>query len=256
MTVLYTVALLGVPVLWWTAKPEPPSCALVSVTNTNMKTGVDGIVSAYMQTTESHGADAERVSTRLMSEFGGFWDTYMMGSEFSYSVFCSSYVELASHKWNVLLCKESADPDAEYCGLNLHLYHNGTMQPKGADYRQVASETEYYSNHRVDKSVESQFGDMHTLEMRRILDNFTVDGLQHPNIAETIRGDVQRMWPHTKWNVLIERDAHQHYYYSEEQFNMRIPLEGMAVTVFDRRCYTLGRDRLWRGTSPPPVPQP
>ena len=60
-----------------------------------------------------------------------------MGTAFSYALYCTEYVELASEKWNVLLCRESEDAEALRCGSTRPLtqYHNGTVgtPQRGAD---------------------------------------------------------------------------------------------------------------------------
>ena len=110
-------------------KHEIPACGMVEITRTNMGLGdASEALSVYLNVIESVGINGSAVSERLSITFGGFWDIYLMGSAFSYSVYCVSYIELAGSEWNVLLCSESADADATDCGGdNLALHSNGTI---------------------------------------------------------------------------------------------------------------------------------
>ena len=96
------------------------------------------------------GAEPEPIARRLMAERGGFWDVYFLGTAFSYAVYCSEYVELASELWNVLLCREAEDSEALHCGAaGLTLYRNGTLQPSG-DGQRMAIKPSLYANYLVE----------------------------------------------------------------------------------------------------------
>ena len=76
---------------------------------------------------------------------------------------------------------------------------------------------------------------------------WTYDRLTQPNAADELRRDIGRALPWAGseagtgalWNVLVEREAGTHYYYSEEQFNLMVQPASLSVAIFDRRCHTL-----------------
>lgn len=232
---------------------EPHSCSQLNIVHTNMPAAAaEAIQLIYSEVTEKSGTEPEPISKRLTKERGGFWDAYFMGDAFSYSVYCSEYVELASDAWNVLLCRESEDDQAYHCGAaGLALYHNGTLTPRElrasvpnlADQR-VAAKADHYDNWLID----SELGlDERMPLVVKAIEAYTYGELQQPGAAEALRRVLEERLPWagtpegkpSKWNVLIERSAGGHYYYSEEQFNVLVDSVSIAVAVFDRRCHTL-----------------
>jgi hypothetical protein len=230
---------------------EPHSCSLVEIVHTNLTPGEAAEVqSIYSEVTSSTGTQPEPVARRLSQARGGFWDAYFMGAAFSYSVHCSEYVELASEKWNVLLCRESEDDEAYHCGsAGLTLYSNGTMSPRRLeDGTKLAVATpSLYHNYLLPQAERAASEAARMPELVRMIGARTYDELQQPSAADALRRDVERAlrWAGTEaavgalWNVLIEREAGGHYYYSEEQFNLEVKPASLTVAVFDRRCRTL-----------------
>lgn len=172
-----------------------------------------------------------------------------MGSAFSYAVTCVEYVELASHEWNVLLCRESVDAEAEDCGLNpMTLYTNGTLSPLPLDLTGTVDITpSYYANFLVEADEREALKAVRVATVTEIVRTFSYDRLQQPGAAEALRREISRAlpWAGTPagtdplWNVLVERRAGGHYYYSEEQFNFMVDKASLSLAIFDRRCHTL-----------------
>lgn len=117
--------------------PEQHSCALVTLTHTNLPLdAASTIVDVYQNVIE--GGFSEMSSSKIAAEIrklrGGYWDVYFMGAAFSYSLTCIEYVELASAEWNVMMCRESVDEHADDCGkAGLTRYSNGTLTGSAAD---------------------------------------------------------------------------------------------------------------------------
>ena len=238
---------------------EPHSCTLVTITHTNLDLReAASILQLYMEVTEVTGTLPEPISKRLQKERGGFWDVYFLGSSFSYSVRCLEYVEAAGAEWNVLMCRESVDEEAYSCGPKgpngLALYHNGTLsRDEFAPQRLAVRATPtMYANYLVKDKAVTEAARMPSVVAA--LQRLTAEELLRPTAADELRTALEARLPNALWNVLIERAAGGHYYYSEEQFNLDVQLESeepahpaphppLQVAVFDRRCDTLQREQ-------------
>lgn len=247
---------------------EPHTCTLVDITHTNLPPlAADAVRAAYMEAAEVSATEPEPISKRLMRERGGFWDTYFMGSAFSYSVACIEYVELASDAWNVLLCQEAVDEEAYDCGpAGLTVWSNGTLAPPAEDLGATAegfgveAVLDMYKNFLVqgDETAERALQAKRAPVVAAAIEERSVVALHQPGVADSIRRDLESRWPHARWNVLVESadGAHGHYYYSEEQFFFVAIMSSqgrrLSVSVFDRRCSTLSTDsEQWARTRDP-----
>ena len=233
-------------------------CALLEVTHTNLSpTDAETVRALYSEVVDRSGVEPQPIAQRLLEVRGGFWDAYVMGAQFSYSVYCSEYVELSDVRWNVLLCRESDDEEATDCGAaGMTLYSNGTLLPPSTEElernglperRELAVATpRLYYNYLIPE------GDRPASEAARmplivsVIATWTRDQLQQPMAADSLRREVERVLPWagtaaatSKWNVLIEKHPGGHYYYSEEQFNLVVEALSISVAIFDRRCHTL-----------------
>ena len=229
---------------------EHESCGAVTLVRTNLPTAAaDRIVQIFAEETELHGSSAPGpLSNRLTALLGGFWDAYFVGSAFSYSVTCTDMVELASEKWNILLCRESVDANATECGEGMARFANGTLAPEPTVLASRPS-----GGFRLSKYANWVVDDMTAAETERspvvlsILNSALESGRLHQRkSADWMRLQLEAMWPGTMWNVLIEENPGGHYYYCEEQFNYEAlngarNWNGLSVAVFDRRCDTLER---------------
>jgi len=232
---------------------EPHSCSFVDVVHTNLPPrDVDLVRGIYLEVTDRTGSEPQPIAERLSKELGGFWDAYFMGSQFSYSVHCISYVELAGERWNVLLCRESEDAEAYHCGaVGLTLYSNGTLSPRRSDHtvlnHAAVAAPSMYENYLVQQPDRAASEAARMPMVVNALGSWTLKNLQQPGAADALRQEIERALPWAgtssgvgaKWNVLIEREAGGHYYYSEEQFNLVVRAAAISVAIFDRRCYTL-----------------
>lgn len=249
--------------------PVVQSCSLVDVVNTNLAADdAAAVLRLYREMADLHGPKPEPIARKLMEARGGFWDVYMIGSAFSYSVTCSELVELASSEWNVILCREAADADAKRCGSGgLTRYANGTLDlvhgvrvtsrdDDGAGSPRAfalnaAFHLDSYYNYLVDDVAAARAARAPVVQslLERMLQ---ANALHTPSAADELR---RRLWPDegTSWNVLVEIAAGGHFYFSEEQFNFELrgggdaapsaPLYApLSVAIFDRRCDTLERE--------------
>jgi|LauGreDrversion2_5_1035112.scaffolds.fasta_scaffold10462_3 hypothetical protein len=229
---------------------EPHSCSLVSIVHTNLSPSEAMAVQAiYSEVTEHSGNKPEPIGTRLSESRGGFWDVFFMGAAFSYAVYCSEYVELASDVWNVLLCRESEDREALHCGSRgLTLYQNGTLLPERPELngRRVAVTPSMYKNYIMPPEERPDAEKARMPVLVETIDAWTYDLISQPNSADRLRREVGRSLPWAGseagggalWNVLIEREAGGHFYYSEEEFHVELREASLRVTIFDRRCHT------------------
>ena len=219
-------------------------CSLVSLVRTSLDdVAAAAVVDIFVQETEAHGEKApESISQRLSQLRGGFWDVYFVGSAFSYSVACLEMVELASDRWNILLCRESFDGDAQSCGPDgLTRYSNGTLTPLTHRLPPGMWTLNLYENWMTDDKAAAQA--TRAPAVQQMLEMETRNGRIHTrNAADALLGFLQQTWPVTTWNVLVEVAAGAHYYYSEEQFNFHAREGQLSVAIFDRRCDTLERE--------------
>ena len=234
-------------------------CALLEVTHTNLSPADAEMVRAvYSEVVDRTGAEPAPIAQRLLEARGGFWDAYFMGASFSYSVYCSEYVELASESWNVLLCRESDDTEALDCGTaGLTLFSNGTLLSPSAEESKrngvpasgkepvVATPALYY-NYVVSQDERPASEAARMPVVVSTIATWTSEQLQQPMAADSLRRELERALPWagipaatSKWNVLIEKQPGGHYYYSEEQFNLVVKTLSISVAIFDRRCHTL-----------------
>ena len=218
-----------------TLTPHDHTCAQVDIVHTNLPNAAD-LLTLYQQSIELHGPKPDKVASALAGAHGGFWDVMMIGTEFSYSVTCSEYVELASDRWNVLLCREAEDAEATRCG-EMTRYTNGTLSDGGSAFAggQYEVHLDRYYNY-MGADVEAAKAERVPI-VRRMLSAMLDHGTLHaPRAAEALRTTLLRWWPGTSWQVLIEKNAGPQYYYSEEQFN------------FDLRGK--GKSSVWRKEDP------
>ena len=204
----------------------------------------------YLETLELHGGDEKGLSemivtgavgSRLQQHFSASWDVFVMGSEFSYSIHCARYVELAGNQWNVLLCQSRALDDQ---GEGEDEYEDDTGDDgdedngeSGKDARQRnslgsalaagenpssgcnAERVTRYSNgslptpsepwhslevtfyQAADGHEDSDTG--HAAAIIRLLSSLSPVSLG-PEAAQIAQRKVADMWPHIQWNVLVE----------------------------------------------------
>lgn len=240
------LAQLGAPVA------QRHECSFVSLVNTNLPSDVaSDIVAVYAELVEEHGDRAAvHIAKRLQQLRGGFWDALFVGSAFAYSVTCSEFVELASDLWNILLCKESEDAEATKCSSQLTRYVNGTLAlpaPRHEEHRLLTFRLDNYANWIAEDKAAAEIERVPIV--LRILQRADATGTLHGrDAAEKLRAELERqLSPHgTMWNVLVERHAGGHYYFSEEQFNFEATNVGdgtpLSISIFDRQCDTLERE--------------
>ena len=211
------------------ALPQTPphTCTEVDVVQTNLGDNAAAeVLRIYREVTEESGADPNPIAKRLMEVRGGFWDVMMIGTAFSYSVTCLEFVELASAEWNVLLCQEAVDADAEQCGSGMRRYANGTLTvASGLSVTSGPSfsldgelHVDQYANYMTD-DVERARAERVPVVQGLLEAMLAANALHTAHAADEVR---RQLWPEEErtWNVLVEVRAGGHYYYSEEQFNL------------------------------------
>ena len=203
------------------SRPEPlGSCAQVHVVHTNMApSAAAGVLEVYEQVAASvvpaAGVEPDLNTTAigdtLTARHGGFWDVFLLGNSFSYSIYCIDYVELAGEYWTVLICKESVDEWGNDCGQDgLSLYVNGTLAPKalasmsqgtfGASTPEGFSpKLEFYQHYQLGESVKAA----HTNTLAGIISTFQPSAV-NSSLADWMRRRVEAAWPADYWNVVIE----------------------------------------------------
>ena len=207
--------------------PLPHTCTLVELVSTSLPSEeAAAILAIYHEVAEVSGAEPEPIAKALTAARGGFWDVMMIGTAFSYSVTCIEFVELAGAEWNIILCKEATDANAEHCGdAGLRRYANGTLSV--ANGLSVMPDTPFslegefhlsmYANYMTD-SVEAKRAERVPVVTALLESMLAANALHTPHAADEIR---RQLWPEepTMWNVLVEVHAGGHFYFSEEQFN-------------------------------------
>lgn len=185
--------------------------------------------------------DSRAIGDELTARHGGFWDVFLLGDSFSYSVYCIEYVELAGEYWTVLICKESVDEWGNDCGDHgLSLYSNGSLAPKaltsiaqGSVGAAVPSgffkpALEFYKHYQLGDELKAA----HTGALVDIITAFRpteVSPVASPHgrcascrvaaqqqvvaprrpqvnssLADWVRRRAEAIWPADYWNVVIE----------------------------------------------------
>ncbi len=239
---------------------QPHECSLLSIVATNLDAAdASAILAIYADETAS-GPKARELSERLARERGGFWDVFFMGRDFSYSVHCIEFVTLASAEWHAMLCKEAIDADAEDCGDRpLVRDENGTLsaraapQPAAAPSAHPIIRDQYgeerailVARHRVirdqyDSWLDDRHGAdaPHATAIAQLVEAMPSETLLSTRAAAALREAVEGLWPRRLWNVLLQRQPGNHYYFAEEQLNLMVDDLGLSVAVFDRQCATI-----------------
>ena len=184
-------------------------------------------------------------------------------------------VEMASMTWNILLCRQSEDKEATRCGVNgLTRFDNGTLAVQGPPLQHGLGGVEgsgvdgareggepivkmnKYANYMVDDMLAAQKERVPVVEAM-IYHAIASGELLHPMGASSLLRQLQRKWPETMWNVLIEKNSGAHIYFCEEQFNFEVfgiklsattrndgvQPKAIAIAIFDRQCYTLEQEQ-------------
>jgi len=230
-------------------QPPAHSCSEVEVTHTNLPAkSVSEVLSLYMATVDGvdlrqgqRGAHiTEQLARQLSQQLGGFWDIYFLGGTFSYSVYCLSYVSLASSAWNVLLCREALDIDARDCGPSgLINFSNGTLpaHTEAQEGGRLEPRLTFY-DHYLDRS--GRLRPQHERTVAGVLASFSYGEID-ASFAVAVRRKVEGVWPADRWNVIVESlDEREElpagkYLFSEE--HLVLMCGHLQVSIFDRRCY-------------------
>ena len=185
--------------------------------------------------------DVQGVSEDLSARFGGFWDVFIMGPKFSYSVYCRKYVQLSTSRIEVLLCKESdqsLDPKGVECADGgLVLSTNDTIVPSDDGFAK-------YDNLRLNlrKMDDAEF---EAVRLAVLSANFASTSA----VAASIRERIDREVGGGLWNVIVENEKVanvQGFYYDYwRQTCLETPDHRWVVYVFDRRCFKRGKRLSW-----------
>ena len=113
-----------------------------------------------------------------------------------------------------------------------------------------------YANYMVDDMLAAQQERVPVVEAM-ITHAIASGELLHPMAASSLLRQLQRTWPETMWNVLIEENSGAHIYFCEEQFNFEVfgvrlsatsrndgaQPRSIAIAIFDRQCHTLEQEQ-------------
>jgi hypothetical protein len=118
---------------------------------------------------------------------------------------------MASEAWNILLCRQSEDVDATDCGpTGLTRFENGTLVVQGTPPERGPPPTvkfSNYANYMVDDMPAAQKQRGPVVEAM-VADVIASGQLLTPTAASNLLRALERQWPETMWNVMIEEDPY------------------------------------------------
>ena len=118
-------------------------------------------------------------------------------------------VMMASAAWNILLCRQSEDVEATDCGpAGLTRFENGTLVVPSTSPERGPRPTitlTHYANYMVDDMQVAQKQRVPVVEAM-VADAIASGQLLTPTGALNLLRSMQRQWPETMWNVMIEEN--------------------------------------------------
>eukprot|EP00472_Partenskyella_glossopodia_P011346 CAMPEP_0197522282 /NCGR_PEP_ID=MMETSP1318-20131121/7459_1 /TAXON_ID=552666 /ORGANISM="Partenskyella glossopodia, Strain RCC365" /LENGTH=230 /DNA_ID=CAMNT_0043074611 /DNA_START=77 /DNA_END=766 /DNA_ORIENTATION=+ len=203
---------LGLGSLGTTEALASAECEMYSVASDMDEAQKQEIMAIFLNEAPEDPAHISRtrskdVSDKIGERFGGFWNTFILGPKFSFSVNCVNYVQLSTSTIEVLICKESNEPFGRHgidCGT-------GVFKPTRNDT--IPHNLALHDNMRLD--IKRYLDDENFYKLAGLIQGSDFD----QPVAESIRSKVEANFPGI-WNVVVDEEKSarfQSYWYDHAE---------------------------------------
>mmetsp|Transcript_47087 Transcript_47087/g.75655 ORF Transcript_47087/g.75655 Transcript_47087/m.75655 type:complete len:260 (+) Transcript_47087:41-820(+) len=176
-----------------------------------------------------------KVSTLLGEKFGGFWDVFIMGPRFSYSVYCRNYVQLSTSRIEVLICKESdVGFDSSGGGVDCH-----TPGFEISANDTISSSTEVITLPHFQQMRVTLKDGLDSSSFNKLGSLISSADFSKP-VADALRKSAEEELGGGMWNIIVEEEKSanvQGFYYDyRRQLGFETLDKRWVIFAFDRRC--------------------